>query len=278
MKKHALAALAAASLAMVPAAQAAPRAAGSEIELHIEATAQIQPDLAEVPLTVSGSGATREEALADLARNEQDMRRELTSKGIDAAKVRVAAKDAEGKDLVSYDEGADAAAGAACAAADAAAMAAEDAASDKRSKKKGKAEATDFVCPGAEPMVYASKTLLVQVDDIAKISLLPTSVDSGSYPARVRPVFSQSDPAAARKKAREQALAKARAEADAYAAAMGYRVVRVTRVSNAKPAINLYDMFGFIATIDRPGNMMQPSWFSATMVETVAIDYVIAPK
>ncbi len=73
-------------------------------------------------------------------------------------------------------------------------------------------------------------------------------------------------------------MAKANAEADAYAEAMGYRVVRIVRVSNARPQLNMFDLIGFFGNMENKTSLFQPSWFGSAVVETVSITYVIAPK
>jgi uncharacterized protein YggE len=270
MKSRALAALAALSILSAPVAVQAAKPV--EVILQIEATAQVAPDRAVVPLTISGTGETEAAARADLRKNEDLLVAALAEKGIDAARIKADGPD-NGKDPVKIlddDESA-------CAAADAAAAAADAAAPSPR-KGKAAVKVTDYPSCGAT-LKTASKTLLVSVDDPSKVDQLQTIGSGEGYPgARLRPVFSQSDPDAARKKARTEALAKANVEAEAYAEALGYRVVRIVRVSNAKPSINLPDMFSFIGNMEDRSARMQPSWFAATVSESVRIEYVIAPK
>lgn len=270
MKSRALASLAALSLMATPVAVQA--AKSGEIELHIEATAQIPPDRAVVPITITGSGETETVARADLRKNEDLLVAALAENGIDASRIKAggAANDKDPVTILADEESA-------CAAADAA-MAAADAAAPASKRGKAAARVTDYPSCGAS-FKTASKTLLVTLDDPTKVDQLQTLGSGEGYPgARLRPVFSQSDPAAARKKARTEALAKANAEADAYAEALGYRVVRIVRVSNAKPSMNLPDMFSFIGNMEDRSARMQPSWFSATVTESVAVDYVIVTK
>lgn len=268
MKSRALAVLTALSILSAPVAVQATKPV--EVPLHIEATVQVAPDRAVVPYTVTGRGENEAEARADLRNQENKFMESLAAKGIDAARVKTegAGTDEDPVKLVPADDEV------ACAAADAAA-AAGDAASV--SKKSNVRLPGDSSCPEAYTKV--SKTLLITLDDPAKIDVLLPLANDGGYPyGRLRPVFSQKDPAAARKKARTEALAKANAEANAYADALGYRVVRIVRVSNAKPSINLADMFSFIGNMEDRSARMQPSWFSAMVTESVAVDYVIVPK
>lgn len=268
MKSRALAALAALSILSAPVAVQAAKPA--EVILQIEATAQVAPDRAVVPFTITGTGETEAAARADLAQKEAKFLGALSAKGIDPAKV-TSENAGPGRDqvkLVPVEEEAG------CAAADAAATAAEAAPVRRRGRVP---RVAGYACPQA--YVRVSKTWLVTLDDPAKIDQLPAMTGEDGYPTgRLRPVFSQSDLASARKKARVEALAKANADADAYAEALGYRVVRIVRVSNAKPSINLPDMFSFIGNMEDRSARMQPSWFTATVTESVKIEYVIAPK
>lgn len=271
MISRALATLAALSLLTAPiAVQAAkPR----EIELHIEATAQVEPDRALVPFAIKGSGETEEEARADLRKREDELRAELAKSGFESAQITVAGAEG-GKDPVTtmaseYEP--------ACAASDAAAAAVEAAEARPVNNSRSKVRAVDPVCPGMVAQV--TKTLLVEFKDPTKIEQFMALRGEEAYAyGRLRPIYSQSDPAAAQQKARRNALAKANAEADAYADAMGYRVVRVVRISNARPAMSLNDIIGFFVRMEDRVKRLEPSWFGAIVSESVAIDYVIAPK
>jgi hypothetical protein len=61
------------------------------------------------------------------------------------------------------------------------------------------------------------------------------------------------DPARAHQAALAQALGRARAEADAYAAALGWHILRIERVSNARPALSAADLIGTLARVDGAG-------------------------
>ncbi|HOB13498.1 MAG TPA: SIMPL domain-containing protein [Novosphingobium sp.] len=257
MKTQSLAVLAALLLSAAPAA-----AQSAEVELHIEASAQIPPDSALVPLTVRSEGATAAQALAGLVKEEKRVKGDLAKLGIAAARIA-----AVGEPRTAPGEAA------ACAAADAAAKAAEAAA-------EAASDAAEAAADCGEPArVVASRTLLVTVEKPDQIeAVIGLGAADYDYSDRRSIVHSQSDPAAARSKARGDALAKARAEADAYADAMGYRVVRVVRISNAKPPVSLQELISFFVTLDDRTMRRQPSWFGATITESVAVDYVIAPK
>jgi uncharacterized protein YggE len=255
------------ALALLTAAAAPAQAqSGNEAVLHIEASAQVPPDNVVMPVQLIGRGKTEKAALADLLKKERELGEQLGEAGIGGDKVKTSPDSKY--PIVAFDAPIE---DAACVAAEAAAAAATPVPADK---------AIAEACPQKELEATARKTLLVNVGDPKKLELLNTLgiVGNDQGYGRTRPVYSQSDPLAARGKARDQAIATARAEADAYAASLGYRVVRIERVSNAKPALSLNEVIGFIATIEDRGSRMQPSWFAAVVTETVAIDFVIAPK
>lgn len=270
MKHHALAVIAALSFVAGPALA---KPAGGEVELHIEASAQVPPDRAEIPIILSATAPTEAEARADLAEQEKALIGEAAKLGIEGTKIRPLGEGGDGQDAIEVTE---TAMDAACAAAEAAAAAAEEAAAPSTRRRKAKAHSECAV----EPQFNATKTLIVQIDGADKLEQFLRSRPNIGWAGggRSRPSYSQSDPAAARRKARELALAKARAEADGYAAAMGYRVVSIRRVSNARPVVSMYDMLEMIGSLEGRMNSFQPGWFGAVATETVAIDFVIVPK
>ncbi|MEQ1496979.1 MAG: SIMPL domain-containing protein [Novosphingobium sp.] len=250
----------------------------NEIELHIEATVQAAPDRVILPLEVIGTGESDAGAKADLQKNEAELMDGLSKLGIDQGKVRPAERDTNGAGLIEFfDVAEDCAAGSAAAEA---AAAVGDAGARKSSKRRNAAAqgAMDAAACAASPAVTVRKTLLVEVSDFSLIPEISAQAGAASSSGRVRPVYSQSDPIAARKKARDQAIAKARAEAEGYAEVLGHKVVRIARVSNARPSINLQDVVTFFIGIDDRSNRMQPSWFASNIIESVAIDFVLAPK
>lgn len=259
MRTRSLSLLAVLTLAglSIPAHAATP--APTPVELHIVATAQVPPDRATLSITINGMGETRAEAEADLAAAEATFRSELARLKVDPTKVQA-------DDVESYE---------AEKAVVAVAVDAEGAVATPSTKRRSRAKP---VMEDVPTRLSISKTFTIELDDISTLSQLDLRDGAELNYGRLRPVFSASDPAAARAKARELALAKARKDADETASAMGYRVVRMVRVSNARPLVNMQDLFDFVSMIDTRSNMMQPSYFTATAIETVAIDYLMVPK
>ncbi len=62
------------------------------------------------------------------------------------------------------------------------------------------------------------------------------------------------------------------------AAAMGYHVVRLTRVSNTSPPLNMHDLHTAIGYADGARETLQPGYFASAAYATVSLDFVIAPN
>lgn len=243
--------------------------AAPEVTLHIEAVAQVEPDQVVLPLTIEGRGQTRAQAEADLAKRDGELMAQLKAMGLDPTKMKPLNDDDETAIAVAMSPAEEAG----CEAAKAAASAA------KRPRKGREAVAVMDTPCATDRTEFARKSYLIELKDGGQAGvLLVEFAGERSYSARRKIRYMQSDPVGARKKARDQAIAKAQAEAEAYADSLGYRVVRIIRVSNARPGINLNEVIGFISAIEDRGSRMQPSWFAAVLTENVAIDFVIAPK
>jgi uncharacterized protein YggE len=83
------------------------------------------------------------------------------------------------------------------------------------------------------------------------------------------------DPGKAHLAAVAQALAKARMEAGLYTAALGWRVLRVDQVSNAKPGLSVADLIGTLARADGAGRSGRSADMAGTSYAGVAIDFVV---
>ncbi|WP_176399701.1 SIMPL domain-containing protein [Novosphingobium sp. B 225] len=244
---------------MTATAQAAAPAPG-EISLHIETTATAVPDTAFVIIRITGQGPTREEARAALDAPRAEMNRALGELGV-AEKDRIKLPETVEVSMVESVE---------------AVAIIPDADCGARKCKSRK---------GQEPMVAPPRSVfdaneewqitMHQPQGMARLSAIE------GENLRVTPVEGAgtfySDPAKARDEAVAKAFADAREEADRYARALGYKVVRIERVSNAKPALNMPDIIGTFAMLDK--RAAREAFFQqGTMAVGVAIDFVIAPK
>ena len=93
------------------------------------------------------------------------------------------------------------------------------------------------------------------------------------------PVYALTDDAGPRRQARARALEKARADAEAYAAPLNMRIVRVVRVSER---LGL-DLFGLFASeMQLLGQMFTPAMMrggpEVYTIVTVGVDYALAPR
>lgn len=270
MNRLMLIALGGFALASASTVRAQPLAPG-EIELHIEAVGHVAPDTAIVPINLAGTGKDATAAAADLKRKEAELLASLGKLGIARDKAEFAKDDdpryaeVQAVELAGNEAASDAARAGACAAAAAA--------------EPGAASITDD-CAGRTPETRVTRMVTIIVEDLTMLSAV-TALGGGDnyYPGTQMSLFTR-DPAASKARAVSQALAAARAEADTYAAALGYRVVRITRVSNAKPALNLPDIMGLIGGIALRGRSEREEMRGAIGATTAgaAMDFVIAPK
>lgn len=247
-------------LAVAAPAYAAKGDASREVTLHIEADAAIAPDRAEITLPLAGKGATRDEALRDYATKQAAITTALVNGGIDRANIKTSeAKDDSSAARMTQVQ----------MEVEEAVVEATAAASTAKPRLK------------RPPIAIVSGTMAITIDDLKKVDKLQEVARANGlevYRFSFGGRFYSSDPAAANKAAREQAFAKARSEADAYAAAMAYHVVRVTHVSNASPPINMRDLQKIASYADMARNTFQPSFFASAAYATVSIDFVIAPN
>lgn len=259
-------------LAVAAPAQAGKSDAANEVTLHIDAEAAIPPDRAELAVTLSGSGATRNDAIAALRAKQDAFAKSLGDVGLGSAKVTASepvkvddATDDMAMDVVAADAAGDAAA----AACDAAAVA----------SPKGRKLVSS--CTPKKPAFTLQATTTVVFDDLTqldKAQSVAATVGWSAYRFGYGMHYTTADPAAASKAAREQAIAKARKDADDYAASLGYHVVRIIRVSNASPAFGMRDLHNLTTYADMAPSRMTPSYFGAATYVSVGMDFVIAPN
>lgn len=238
-------------------------AASNEVILHIEANGIVPPDRVVLTVPFEAVGATREAALAELRQKQESFVRQLTGSGIVADRiVTEPPKDQNNGrvSVVAYEAG----------------MAAEEAAAPAAvSTARGRSVAKP------KPLVGVESDITVSLNDLSKLDAVQTAAaENGvqSYRLYNSARFTTSDPIAAASKARDQAIAKARAEADAHAASLGYRVVRMTKVSNSAPPFSLLDVWRMMNIVDFNATRFQPSYYAGITPATVAIDFVIVPK
>lgn len=242
-------------IAGIGLAQAQPLAPG-EVELHIEALGTVAPDTAMVPINLVGTGPTEAAAKADLARKEKELLVGLAVLGIAKDKARFA-DDSEPR----Y---------AAVSAAVAPPMVAAH-------------PGTAPVEPNEVPVqaeIQTMRMVTITVEDLSKVgSVTELSSSDDYYPVTQQNLYVR-DPDAARIRAAELAIASARGEADVYAAALGLRVVRMVRVSNAKPGLNLTDIVAVLGGSGAfaRGRREEMQMLAGGVTAAAQVDFVLAPK
>jgi len=265
MKTFSSAALVAiAALTLAAPAQAAKGDGGNEVTLHIEAEAAIPPDRATLTIALTGSGETEAAALSDIHAKQLALATELGGAGVafDAIKPGEAIKSEAADEAMTDAE-------TPCAMIPAPA-------SPKKAATPKRAD-----CPAPPPKYSYNAATIVTVADLsqlAKIQAIQSANGQSNYGYWNGAHFFAADPAAAAKAGREQAIAKARKEADGYAAALGCHVVRMTRVTNASPPFGMRDLHSLIGYADYYSDRMAPSFYGSATYVTVGIDYVIAPN
>lgn len=259
---HALAGAAALALSAPAHAQTSALAPG-EIALHISAQGAVSADFATFEVRLVGRAVSRAEAESDLREAERKTASTLENMGIDRS--RLVLSDASFSEEERYDwRGAGAMADAA-ANAEASAVYVVDIADET--------EALDE--PPRITVWVASSTMTVTVDDLAKLENAMRVSRGEETITSPRPTFRFRDDAKSEREAVSAAIAEAKADAEVYADALGYRLVRIVAVSNDGPPLSLPSVLQAMATIDNPSR----DWsLIAQRIATVGIDFAIAPK
>jgi uncharacterized protein YggE len=259
---------------------AAAMAAPGEIPLHITARGVVPPDVLTMPLPLNGSGATREAAEASLKLQQEQTLKELGKAGIDVGKAELSPIETAQLAAECFDSES---CGAAAAAAMVDAAAADDDAEPgkKPSRKERKKREKEAAAAMAAMQWTASATLTVEMDPAkffelrSKSELTAISGNPFLYGTGMSSLFGFRDRAAAKASALDKAMANARTEADAYAAALGYKVVRIAGASNAPAPFAATDLVSVFSKMD---GMLRDPAFMTSEVANVTIDFVIAPK
>jgi uncharacterized protein YggE len=128
---------------------------------------------------------------------------------------------------------------------------------------------------------WAGDVVIIEIADIDRVAAVRAALDAaGVARDESAPIYSVSDFGAALRTARVRAIAKIRADADAYAAARGMRVARIMRVTE-RNGTDLYRLaYGQAQRFRRgEGNMFTGREASADIDTGVAVsvDFALAP-
>ena len=251
-----------------PAGAALAPVASPDTRLHIEALGEVPPDTATFTVSIEAVGADPAGADRALDDARASLVAALGNLGVAAGDVTLTVA------LISPPPGA-VTVTLHTAGADAAAqrMAQIEAAARARS-----GTAAMPIVPGMTGGASASGVLSVTLRDLSKKEQVARVLGAGNVFAVTQGVrLYAADPDKAHRAAVAQALAKARVEAGIYTAALGWRVLRVERVSNAKPGLSVADLIGTLARVDGAGAAGRSADIAGTSYAGVAIDFVVGP-
>lgn len=85
------------------------------------------------------------------------------------------------------------------------------------------------------------------------------------------------DPEGAHRAAVSKALEQARAEAALHAAALGMKIVRLQKISNAKLGLSASDLVSTLARVDGSGRTGRSEALAGTSFAAVTMDFLLAP-
>lgn len=277
-----------AGLAMVACGSAR---AATESELHIEARGAVMADFAVITTEIRATGRGKPAAEAKIKANAAQLTARLLKVGVPqtaftltppvveeqkdeddfgmagalymrqniVAEAEYGTADPEDHlddELIDAAEGASEAAEAATAASAAA----------RKEAQRRKARKL--------PWFDARFTATIRVDDLRAYPAVAELLGIRSGPGADNPTeFRFKDPATVHARAVSDALAKARAEADVYAKAMGGRVLRIARVSNTETPVSGPEIVNLISTLDGRKQLWK---VPATHSASVAVDFVVA--
>jgi uncharacterized protein YggE len=254
--------------------------APGELTLTIEALGVADPDRAMIQQTLRGRGADEAKAKADLAAQRAALTASLAKVGIPGAAIKYGDVRME----PDYAMAAEAAAAVASDAASAAGETTEDAAADnEKANMAGSAAVAAATAMDMPPSRrVATQTVMITVSDLTKLEAVQEAIpvdEEYSY-RNLQPFYSTSDPKAAHTRAIADALAKARAEAETYAAALNMRVVRIVRVSSEKQGITWPDLLQWFGKMDGNGSPSEANFrrLAGSTFAGAKVEFVIAPK
>lgn len=268
--------LALALTAPAPATAQQP-AAANEVLLEVNAigTTTRRADLATFTVSLQAEGRTEAEARSSLAEKIRRLTTAVAAMGVAAADVQAGPIRVEGMDMRTFD------------------VSDEPPPLEEPPPPPEGSTAPSPRPPRVTPPIAApmsrmsggassvSGSLTIRARDMNRVQELRNEVGrvEGSYALySANPIFSLADPGMARSEARVRALAYARADAEAYAAALNMRVARLVRVTDRVGV----DLIGLM--MSEPGRRSTISGSETTrdgdvlVTVPVGVDFVLAPR
>jgi uncharacterized protein YggE len=218
-------------------------------------------DRATMSFTVTGSDETEAAARAAIERNVAEIRTMLRARGIADADIQV-------QPITTYN----------IATADVAMSNAMDAAAGAMNDSM---EATvDVNATEALPGASANALTEVVVRNVDRVPAIQTALMERGIYATSAITYALNDDSAPRRQARMQAMQKARADAETYAASLNMRVARVVRVTE-RLGLDLLGMAAnesqMVAQVFSPAALRATGPQVQTMV-VVGVDFALAPR
>jgi uncharacterized protein YggE len=129
-----------------------------------------------------------------------------------------------------------------------------------------------------QPSASASASMEIVVRDLGRIEAVQAAFATEGMPPFAPTTYALNDASVPRRLARAQALRTARADAEAYAAALNMRVVRIVRVTER---IGLDGLGLFISEADSLARLFGPMGARGPEIPTmvaVGVDFALAPR
>ena len=223
------------------------------VEINALGLVSTRADRATLTLTVSGSGETEARARAEAERNAGEVRALLRGQGVADADISLLPVSSYTTDVMTMENSVDVA-------------------------DDTNANATGDV-PTA-PTATANAAVEVVFRNVARVPAVQAALAQRGFFAVQAPVYMLTDDSAARRQARTLAMRNARADAEAYAAAINMRVARVVRVTE-RLGLDLLGMMvsesQIVANLFSVAAMRTTGPDVQTMV-TVGVDFALAPR
>jgi len=228
-----------------------PLAAG-EVLLEVNALGFVttRADRATLGFNITGSGETEAAARAAAERNVAEVRAMLRTQGVADADIRVQPITAYADSMVAME-------------ANAMSM-----------------DMTDTNTPEPAPSASANAQTEITVRNVDRVPAIQAALMERGFFAVSGAAYALNDDSVPRRQARAQAVQKARADAEAYAASLNMRVVRVVRVTE-RLGLDLLTLAG--SEIELVTRIFSPLTFRANggqvpTVVAVGVDYALAPR
>jgi uncharacterized protein YggE len=213
-------------------------AVANEVTMHIVGVGTAMPDTIILPVSIETTGKTPVEAQAVNRATTARITASVIAIGVDAKDITINTK----------------------ASADASDV----------------AIAVDSSQDSAEAQTASSSSSMqIMFGDVNKLSAIQTVLEKEKSASAESPIFITRNIEKARTDAINDAIKMAQSDAAHYADTLGYRVVRITRISNQKASLNLPDAIQFVQSMEAGRGL------SKNMVPTYAsieIDYVVVAK